>query len=129
MPFFAGLFLAGVFVLMGLPGLAGFWGPLLAIVGAFPRQPLLAMIAIASVILLGATHMRIAGRMLFGAVDEKSRKSKFPDLRRDELLVLIPLAVLVVGLGFSPRMLFSLLDTVILDLHRLVDAAGAMQVG
>jgi NADH:ubiquinone oxidoreductase subunit 4 (subunit M) len=62
--------------------------------------------------------MRIAGRMLFGAVDEKTRKNKLPDLRRDEHLVLIPLAVLDVGLGFSPRMLFSLLDTVIMDLHR-----------
>ncbi len=128
MPLFAAMFLVSTFILIGLPGLAGFWGPLLAVVGVFPRQPLLAMGTMASVLFLGAVHIRFAGRMLFGAAQE-SRASVLPDLRRDELLVMAPLAVITVGLGFSPRTLFSLLDAVILDLHRLVDAAGALQVG
>lgn len=128
-PLFTGTFLIAVFVLVGLPGLAGFWGPLLAIVGVFPRQPLLGVWAIVAFVVLCAVGMRINGRMLFGAVDEKRRKSQWADLQWDELLVLVPLVVIAVGLGISPRTLFSLLDSVILDLHRLVDAAGAMQVG
>jgi NADH-quinone oxidoreductase subunit M len=137
MPMFAWFFLAAGFVLLGLPGLAGFWGPLLAVVGVLPRNVPLALGAIASTVVLAALHIRFAGQILFGAVDSKWRKSKelaasagkFPDLTRNELVVLVPLVVTAVGLGFSPRMLFSLLDAVLLDLHRLVDAAGAMQVG
>lgn len=128
MPLFAGMFLVSTFLLIGVPGLAGFWGPLLAVVGAFPRQPLLAIGTMAGVVFLGAVQIRFAGRILFGAVDKK-RASAWPDLRRDELLVIVPLLVFVVGLGLSPRTVFSLLDAVLLDLHRLVDAAGAMQVG
>jgi NADH-quinone oxidoreductase subunit M len=121
MPLFTAMYLLAVFVLMGLPGLAGFWGPLLAIVGVFPRQPMLAIWAIVATVVLCATCMRFGGRMLFGAVNEKNRQNKWPALRWDERLVLVPLAVMVIGLGVSPRTLFSLLDAVILDLHRMVD--------
>jgi NADH-quinone oxidoreductase subunit M len=128
MPLFAALFLVATFVLMGLPGLAGFWGPLLAVVGVFPRQPLLAIVVIAGIVFFGAVHMFFAGRILFGAAHEK-RVDPLTDLRRDEVWVIVPLVVFVVGLGLAPRTVFSLLDAVILDLHRLVDAAGALQVG
>ncbi|MBK9262241.1 MAG: hypothetical protein IPM54_20855 [Polyangiaceae bacterium] len=137
MPMFAGLFGVAVFVSMGMPGLVGFWGPLLAVTGAFPRQPGLAVVAIAGMVILAAVQMRATGKILFGAVPAEWRKNKyleafggkFPDLWRDELLVTVPLAVLLLVLGLSPRTLFSLIDAAILDLHRLVDAAGVTQVG
>jgi NADH-quinone oxidoreductase subunit M len=137
MPHFAGLFFVAVLASFGLPGLAGFWGPLLAVVGAFPRHPALSVLVIAGIVLLAVVQMRVAGRILFGAVPAKWRQSKyleafggrFPELYRDELLAALPLAVLLVVLGFSPRTLFSLLDAAVLDLHRLVDAAGVTQVG
>lgn len=128
-PLFAGFSLVGVFVLVGLPGLVGFWGPLLSVVGVFPRQPMLAIVAICAAVFLGATLVSRMGRQLFGAVDAKLRKNQSVDLGPGEIMVLVPFVLVVIGLGLSPRTLFSLLDTLILDLHRLVDAIGPMQIG
>lgn len=128
-PGFTWLSLVGVFVVVGMPGLVGFWGPLLSVVGAFPRQPLWAIVAISAAGFLGVTQISPVGRKVFGAVDAKPRKNQSVDLGLGELMVVVPLVLVVIGLGFSPRTLFSLLDTLILDLHRLVDAVGPLQVG
>ncbi|HRI66806.1 MAG TPA: proton-conducting transporter membrane subunit [Polyangium sp.] len=124
-PWLASVFIGGLFVLLGLPGLAGLWGPLLAIVGAFPRTPFLAIMAIVALVFLGATGLRVVAQMF----DKASGKSTAIPPTPNEWAVLALLVVFVVGLGFSPRTLFLLLDAVILDLHRLVDGAGALQVG
>lgn len=124
-PWLASVFIGGLFVLMGLPGLAGLWGPLLAIVGAFPRTPFLAILAIVALVFLGAMSLRVVAQMF----DKTSEKSTATVFTPNEWAVLAVLVVFVVGLGFSPRTIFSLLDAVLLDLHRLVDGAGALQVG
>ena len=136
-PRFAAFALVSAFVSMGLPGLAGFWGPFLAVTGALPRHPALALLTALGIVVLATVQMGVMGRMLFGTAPAMSNKGKsleafgvpFPDLRRDELLVALPIVVLLVVVGISPRTLFSLMDAVILDLHRLVDVAGATQVG
>ncbi len=137
MPIFALMFGLAMAALIGLPGLVGFWGLLLSVVGAFVRQRGLAAVALVFAIVLAAVQIRLAGRMLFGAVPASWHKSKylepfggkFPELYQNELMAIVPLVVMIIGLGLAPRTLFSLLDVVILDLHRLVDAAGIGQVG
>lgn len=116
----------GTLVALGIFSLAGFWGPLLAIVGVFPRGPVLALMTIVAWVFLGITSLGMV-RRLFGGAEEKAKKQA--NIGPNEWVVIGLVVLVVLGLGFAPRTLFSLLDTVILDLHRMVDAAGALQVG
>lgn len=129
MPMWATAFLIAMLVVMGVPMTVGFWGPLLAVTGLFPRQPALAFVTIVALVFLGITALRQTGPLLFGSAKQKSVTNEANDLQQMDLLTFGLPVLLAVGLGLAPRTLFSLLDAVILDLHRLVDAAGSLQVG
>lgn len=127
MPLYTAALVIAVFAFAAMPGTSGFWGGLFSVVGAFPRQPICAVLTLVAAVFLGTMSLQSIVQM-FRKADGKSKKT-LPDLSRHEWAFLLPAALLIVVLGFSPRTLFSLLDAVILDLHRLVDAAGATQVG
>jgi len=58
----------------------------------------------------------------------KAFGGKFPEINNRELASLVPLAVLVLVLGFWPRPLLNLIDKGSLQMHRMVDGAGPTQV-
>jgi len=129
MPIWSTIFLIATFVVFGLPTTVGFWGALLAVVGVFPRHPWVAFVTVFALVFLGATALRKAATLLFTSAKEKSAQKEGLDLGPLDLVTLGLPIILAVGLGLAPRTLFSLLDAIILDLHRLVDAAGSLQVG
>lgn len=125
MPLFTAVLAIAAFALVGMPGSSGFWGVILSVIGAFPRQPVSALLAIVAIVFLGTASMGVIARVLRAT----EGKWKSTDLSRNEAVLWGALGLVIVVLGFSPRTLFSLLDAIILDLHRLVDGAGATQVG
>lgn len=129
MPLAAAAFIFGTLILIGLPPMVGFWGPLLAITGLFPRQPGLVFVTIFGMVFLAITAWGKTGALLFGSAKEKSTANQVSDLQQVDALTLGLPVLLAMILGLAPRTLFSLLDAIILDLHRLVDAAGSLQVG
>lgn len=136
MPRFSALYLIGALGVIGLPGLAGFWGPWLGLVGAFPRYRALSVVGGLGLVLVAALHVWALGHLLFGRVRDEWRRSKylepfggkFPELRRGELGAALPLALLVVALGLYPRALLGLCDRGCLDIHRLLDPPGPTQI-
>ncbi len=120
----------------GLPGLAGFWGPLLSISGLAPRTPLLALAATAVLIAQAVTLARAHVRTFHGELSPEWKESKelepfggrFPDLRARELLGLAPLAAALLVLGLHPRALLAPSEPKILELHRRVDPASPSQI-
>lgn len=129
MPLAAAAFLLGTLVLIGFPPTAGFWGPLLAVTGLFPRLPWLAFVTIFAMVFLATTAWGKTGAFLFGSAKETSAKNQSSDLQPLDALTFGVPVFLALVLGLAPRTLFSLLDAIILDLHRFVDAAGSLQVG
>jgi NADH-quinone oxidoreductase subunit M len=121
---------------LGLPGLSGFWGEAMTFIGAFPRFRTLTMVAATGVIVTAAYHLWALQRMFLGKFREEWRTNKylepfggkFPEINGRELLTIVPLAVLVLVLGFWPRPLLNLVDKGSLDMHRLVDKPGQSQV-
>ena len=121
---------------LGLPGLSGFWGEAMTFIGAFPRYRALTMLAATGVIVTAAYHLWALQRMFLGKFREEWRSSKylepfggkFPEINGRELFTIVPLAVLVLMLGFWPRPLLNLVDKGALDMHRLVDKPGPSQV-
>ena len=136
MPLYSALVGFAFMASLGLPGLSGFWGEAMTFIGAFPRYRGLTMLAATGVIVTAAYHLWALQRMFLGKFREEWRTShhleasggKFPEINGRELASLAPLAVLVLVLGFWPRPLLNLLDQGSLDMHRLVDRAGPMQI-
>ena len=90
----------------GLPGLNGFVGEFLILVGSFgsstPAMPVLTVVATTGVILAAIYLLWMLSRVFFGPVKDDRNRS-MPDLSRRELVTLAPLAALMVLLGVLPQ--------------------------
>lgn len=115
MPILAGFFGFAFLAALGLPGLAGFIGEALVLLGAFPASPLLTMLAAAGLILTAAYHLRAIQRIRLGPRNE-AQNPPFPDLSMRERLMLLPMATIVLILGFYPMPLLKLIGPGLNDL-------------
>ena len=107
---------------LGLPGLAGFWGEFMSLVGSYNPLPGLslgvfrtAMVlgAIGTVLTAGTTCSGCCNRSTSGAGAEWDGK-EFHDVDRFELAAWVPLIVLIVVIGFYRKVIFdTTTDTVV----------------
>ena len=86
---------------IGLPGLNGFVGEFLVLLGSFPAYPWATGIATTGVIFAAAYLLWALQRMIFNRLDNPENES-LTDLTRRELVVLLPLIVGIVWLGLFP---------------------------
>jgi NADH-quinone oxidoreductase subunit M len=87
---------------IGLPGLNGFVGEFLILLGAFAWNPKFAAFA-ASGVILSATYMLwMFQRVNYGPVSEKN--AALPDLTRREWFVLAPIIAMTVVMGVVPNL-------------------------
>ena len=110
-PVYAALFGFFAFASAGLPGLSGFVGEFLTLVGTFAVSPWAAAIA-AVVMVLGAGYLLyMYGRIFFGEVSDflKGLGDHLTDIEPVEILTLVPLATLVVVFGIQPGLLLDLI--------------------
>jgi NADH-quinone oxidoreductase subunit M len=102
MPVFALLFVVAVLSSVGLPGLNGFVGEYLILLGAFEARPWISAVAVLGVI-FGAVYLLMATRrLLFGPVNREENRS-LPDLGAREVLLTLPVVVLIVWIGVAPN--------------------------
>jgi NADH-quinone oxidoreductase subunit M len=100
-----------VFASAGLPGLSGFVGEFLVLVGTFAASPPAAAIA-ALVMVLGAAYLLwMFQRLIFGDLSEFLRGlgHHLSDVRPVEILTLAPLGALVVAFGVLPILVLQLI--------------------
>ena len=86
---------------IGLPGLNGFVGEFLVLLGSFGSYPWATGIATTGVIFAAAYLLWALQRMIFNPLDNRENES-LTDLTRRELAVLLPLIVGIVWLGLFP---------------------------
>jgi NADH-quinone oxidoreductase subunit M len=91
------------FASMGLPGLNGFIGEVLALIGMFKFQPVYAVIGALGVILGAWYLLKLLRRTLFGPPQEGKGHENLKDLNWRELAALAPIAVLCVVIGVYPQ--------------------------
>ena len=111
-PVYSAVFGFFVFASAGLPGLAGFVGEFLVLLGAFEYNPLVAAIA-AFCMILGAGYLLwMYQRAVFGGVSDflRSLGDHLTDMRPVEVLSLVPLATLTVVFGLLPGLLLVLVS-------------------
>ena len=124
MPVYVAMLGFFVFASGGLPGLSGFVGEFLALVGTFEVSPWAAAIAALVMILAAGYLLFMFQRIAFGEVSEffKSLGDHLTDMTPVEILTLVPLAALVVIFGIQPGLLLGLFGTTVTD---TIAAAGA----
>jgi NADH-quinone oxidoreductase subunit M len=100
-PAFSALFLVVVLSSVGLPGLNGFVGEFLVLVGAFQVSPWLAALATTGIIFAAVYLLWMYQRVVFGPVTHEENR-RLTDLSPREWAVLVPVLVLIVWIGVYP---------------------------
>lgn len=110
MPRYAAVFLIVTLASIGLPGLNGFVGEFLIIVGSFNTQPVAAVLAVVGVVLSAIYLLWLVHRVFFGqpavalsGIGETGEGPKLPDLTRREWAVVLPVLAMIVMLGVYPQ--------------------------
>jgi NADH-quinone oxidoreductase subunit M len=106
MPAFATFYMIVMLSSVGLPGLNGFVGEFLILVGAFKSSflgsPWYAIVAATGVILAAVYLLWSYQRVFFGRLDNPENRS-LKDLGAREWAVLVPVVILIVWLGVYPK--------------------------
>ncbi len=115
MPVYAAVFGFFVFASAGLPGLSGFVGEFLTLVGTFEANPGAAAIAAFVMILAAGYLLYMFGRIVFGEVSGflEGLGSHLTDMTATEVLTLVPLGALVVAFGVQPGLLLDVFPTTV----------------
>jgi NADH-quinone oxidoreductase subunit M len=100
-PMFAAALTFVSFSSIGLPGLNGFVGEFLVLLGSFRTHPVFAAIATTGVIFAAAYLLYAIQRILFNRLD-KPENEHIPDLNWREIGLLMPLFICIVWLGVYP---------------------------
>jgi NADH-quinone oxidoreductase subunit M len=100
-PIFAGVFMVVMLSSVALPGLNGFVGEFLVLIGTFVTHRWWAVVGAVGVI-LAAIYLLWAYQRVFQGRPEGAN-AVFPEMRRREFFLLAPLIVLIVFLGVYPK--------------------------
>ncbi|MBL8860262.1 MAG: NADH-quinone oxidoreductase subunit M [Planctomycetes bacterium] len=126
MPVYALFFVIAVLSSVGLPGLNGFVGEYLVLLGTYERAPILAAIAVTGVI-FGAVYLLMATRkLLFGPLVLQANKT-LTDLRAREVVLMLPIVVLMVWMGVAPNTFLARTEGSLVDLTQRLDRARAVR--
>ena len=130
-PVFAAIFGFFVIASLGLPGLAGFVGEFLVIIGSFDFWPVVAAIAALAMMLGAAYLLFMYQRVIFGDLSDflKGIGHHLTDMNRIEVATLAPLVVLAIGFGVFPGLLTQLWQVPVHDFLSRVAPAVRLAAG
>jgi NADH-quinone oxidoreductase subunit M len=111
MPVYATIFLVMTLSSIGMPGLNGFIGEFLILMGTFGAPGLWIYAALAVIgIVLGAAYMLwLYQRVMFGKLENPLNKA-LPDLNLREVVTFVPLIILAFWIGVYPTYFTKYLD-------------------
>lgn len=95
---------------IGLPGLNGFIGEFLILLGVFSKLPIASIFAAATLILGAAYMLWMIQRLLFGQLIAKPIQLEFSFVRG---MILLPFLILAIVLGLNTQIIFSRINPTI----------------
>ncbi|MEZ4360270.1 MAG: NADH-quinone oxidoreductase subunit M [Kofleriaceae bacterium] len=123
MPIFAGLYLLVVMGSAGLPGLSGFVGEFLTLIGTFNAQDTFPLVApnylpsprllgalAATGVILGAVYLLYMFQKVFFGPLNKEKNGGLRDLTGRELSVFVTLALAILAMGLFPRQILRSME-------------------
>jgi NADH-quinone oxidoreductase subunit M len=135
MPKLGGIFAYVAIASLGLPGLAGFWGEVMALLSSFSPNTAAGLdvglyrgFMIAGgigTILTAGYFLWMLQRVNLGVAPERWREHDLRDMLAVEWVSWLPLLVAILALGLFPRLVFGVTDNAVAGLLRLVAGGGA----
>src|SRR5436190_1819619 len=130
MPRMGAVFWVTAIASLGLPGLAGFWGEVLALLSAYQPNPALDVGLFRTLMVFGGIGTILtAGYLLWtvqrvnmGVLPERWGQSTLLDTSRGEWMAWAPLVLLIVVLGLVPSLIFGITNDAVTALGRLFGA-------
>jgi NADH-quinone oxidoreductase subunit M len=131
MPKFGSLLVYSAIASLGLPGLAGFWGEMLALLGSYNPHPQLneTLFRVLMVgggigtVLTAGYFLWMLQRVILGKVPDKFASGHgIFDVVRIEWYAWVPLLVLIIGAGLYPRLVLGVTDDAV---QTLIGAFGS----
>ncbi len=131
MPKLAGIFAFVAIASLGLPGLAGFWGEVMALLASFSPNAALGLstslfrgFMIAGgvgTILTAGYFLWMLQRVNLGTMPERWKEHVFRDMLTVEWVAWVPLLIGILALGLFPRLIFGVTDNAV---HGLMSFLG-----
>ena len=131
LPIYAAFFMIFTLSSIGLPGMNGFIGEFLILLGAFTTQRIYAVIGTTGIILGAAYMLWMFQRVMF--MELKPRNQSLLDLSAREVITLVPLAALVFYIGVLPNPVLGIMHKTVEHLLQQVNGqanvtASAMHI-
>jgi NADH-quinone oxidoreductase subunit M len=127
-PLFSAVFLFVTLSSIGLPGLNGFVGEFLILVGAFQVSRLFAVLGTLGIIFAAVYMLWMYQRVAFGPVrHEESRH--LPDLGAREIATLAPILLLILWVGVYPKPFTAVMEASVAELIAVVKAKAGLPIG
>jgi NADH-quinone oxidoreductase subunit M len=131
MPRMGGIFAFVAIASLGLPGLAGFWGEIMALLAAFSPAPALTeyLILFRVLMVLGAIGTVLTAgyflwmmqRVMMGQAPDRWKRASLADVSALELGTWMPLLLMTVALGILPVLVTGITDG---DVTRILQVFG-----
>ncbi len=124
MPIYATLFAIIMFSSMGLPGLNGFIGEFLILIGAFQVRWWWGAFAVTGIILGAAYMLWLYQRTMFGEITNEKNKV-LPDLSSREMATLIPIIAFCFWIGLYPSPFLKAMQVSVANVIQTVQKGDA----
>ncbi len=121
MPVYAACFGLVTMSSIGLPGLNGFVGEFLILVGTYLAHPLAALLATSGVVLAAVTMLWMFRRVMFGPIENPENRGLI-DLGLREKFVMLALLLPMLGIGVYPEACLRRIEPSVVELLRLVES-------
>jgi NADH-quinone oxidoreductase subunit M len=124
MPIYATLFAIIMFSSMGLPGLNGFIGEFLILIGAFRVSWWWGAFAVTGIVLGAAYMLWLYQRTMFGEITKDENK-KLPDLDAREMATLLPIILFCFWIGLYPAPFLRAMEASVGNVLQIVEKGSA----
>jgi NADH-quinone oxidoreductase subunit M len=122
MPVYAAVFLVMAMSSVGLPGLNGFVGEFMILMGVFPVSWIWTAVAATGIVLGAAYMLWLYQRVMFGKLENPANET-LRDLSLRELATFLPLLILVFWIGIFPKPFLDIIDKPVEKIVRIVNPA------
>jgi len=123
MPVYAALFGIVTMSSIGLPGLNGFVGEFLILLGAFLTNPAVAVLSTLGVVVAAAYMLWMFRRVMFGPVEHAENRGLI-DLDWRERLVMVALLIPMFWIGLYPDTFLRRIEPSVIEMLRQVEDRG-----
>jgi len=121
MPVYSGFVMIAFFAGLGLPGLSGFISEAFCFIGGFSVFKLLTVIATLGILLNAVYFLRAYQRMFWGDLSDRNKNLK--DITYLEIITIMPLTILIIGLGIYPSPLIDIIHPAIQKIINIIQIA------